>query len=230
MRLIDYLECQDVILTWILTKLYNEGPPQTSWNYVLSMRHHHELPLTGVMELHPDHEAPPRNHREIMSWPMRRHHEISPRNSWNYILIMRHYNETFVELRPDHTKIMSHQPSMKFSCISISFQYIINHLTTFHTYIMSNSSISAHTIRYYMHIHILHTLNRVIQTKLTINNQKHGKEQPWSKFMHQSRSSQGPSLRRKRSFAQATGPRLDETTNRESCKIREFSLGRVLLA
>jgi len=26
-----------------------------------------------------------------------------------------------------------------------------------------------------MHIHILHTLNRVIQTKLTINNQKHEK-------------------------------------------------------
>jgi len=25
-----------------------------SWNYILSMRHHHELPLTGVMELRPD--------------------------------------------------------------------------------------------------------------------------------------------------------------------------------
>jgi len=41
-------------LPWILTKLYNEAPPRTSWNYVLSMRHHHELPLTGVMELRPD--------------------------------------------------------------------------------------------------------------------------------------------------------------------------------
>ena len=29
------------------------------WNYVLTMRHHHELPLTGVMELRLDHEAPP---------------------------------------------------------------------------------------------------------------------------------------------------------------------------
>ena len=53
-RLIDSLECQDVILTWILTKFYNEAPPLTLWNYVLSMRHHHELPLIGVMELHID--------------------------------------------------------------------------------------------------------------------------------------------------------------------------------
>jgi len=45
-------------------------PPQTSWNNVLSMRHHHELPLTGVMKLHPDHEAPPHDHRRITSWPM----------------------------------------------------------------------------------------------------------------------------------------------------------------
>jgi len=36
------------------------------------MRHHHELPLTGVMELRPDQ--------------MRHHHEISPRDSWNYAL------------------------------------------------------------------------------------------------------------------------------------------------
>jgi len=41
---------------------------------------------------------------------------------------------------------------------------------------------------------------------------------------------QGPSLRKKRSFAQATGPRLDETANREPCKIRESSLRQVLLA
>jgi len=81
-KLTDSLECQDAILT----KLYNEAPPRTSWNYVLSMRHHHELPLIGVMELRPDHETPPRNHRGIMSWPMRHHHEISPRASWNYVL------------------------------------------------------------------------------------------------------------------------------------------------
>jgi len=87
-RLIDSLECQDAILSWILTKLYNEAPPRTSWNYVLSMRHHHELQLIGVMELRPDHEAPPHNHRGIKSWPMRHHHE------------------TFMELRPDHTNIM----------------------------------------------------------------------------------------------------------------------------
>jgi len=81
-----------------------------------------------------------------------------------------------------------------------------------------------------MYIHVLHTLNRVIQTKLTINNQKHEKEQPWIKFPHQSYSSQGPSLMRERSFAQAIGPRLGETTNREPCKTRELSLRRALLA
>ena len=53
-RLIDSLECQDAVLTWILTKLYNEAPPRTSWNYVLSISHHHELLLTGVMELRVD--------------------------------------------------------------------------------------------------------------------------------------------------------------------------------
>jgi len=36
------------------------------------MGHHHELPLTGVMELRPDQ--------------LRHHHEVSPRGSWNYIL------------------------------------------------------------------------------------------------------------------------------------------------
>jgi len=37
------------------------------------MGHHHELPLTGAMELRPDQ--------------LRHHHEISPRDSWNYALI-----------------------------------------------------------------------------------------------------------------------------------------------
>jgi len=36
------------------------------------MGHHHELPLTGVMELRPDQ--------------LRHHHEVSPRGSWNYVL------------------------------------------------------------------------------------------------------------------------------------------------
>ena len=30
-------------LFWILTKLYNEVPPRTLWNYVLRMRHHDEI-------------------------------------------------------------------------------------------------------------------------------------------------------------------------------------------
>ena len=110
-RLTNSLECQDAILTWILTKLYNEAPPLTLWNYILSMRHHHEFLLIGVMELRHDHEAPPCNHRGITSWPMRHHHEISPRDSWNSVLTMRHHYETFVQLHPNHTKIMSHQPT-----------------------------------------------------------------------------------------------------------------------
>jgi len=36
------------------------------------MGHHHELPLTGVMELRPDQ--------------LRHHHEVSHRGSWNYAL------------------------------------------------------------------------------------------------------------------------------------------------
>jgi len=34
---------------------HHELPPKGSWNYVLTMRHHHET----FVELHPDHEAPP---------------------------------------------------------------------------------------------------------------------------------------------------------------------------
>jgi len=49
-------------------------------------------------------------------------------------------------------------------------------------------------------------------------------------FSRQSRSSQGLSLKRKGSFAQAIGPRLSEAVNREPCKTREFSLRRALLA
>jgi len=36
------------------------------------MKHHHELPLPRVMELRADQ--------------LRHHHEISPRDSWNYVL------------------------------------------------------------------------------------------------------------------------------------------------
>jgi len=34
----------------------------------------------------------------------------------------------------------------------------------FHARVIPNSSTPAHTIRYYMHIHILHTLNRANQS------------------------------------------------------------------
>ena len=66
--LTDSLECQDAILTWILTKLYNEAPPQT------------------FVELCPNHETPPwaptnRGHG-ITSWPW----GTTTKPSWNYIL------------------------------------------------------------------------------------------------------------------------------------------------
>jgi len=52
-----------------------------------------------------------------------------------------------------------------------------------------------------MHVHILHTQNRVFQAKHTINNQRHGKNSHGAK----------PQT----SLAQATGSRLGETANRE---------------
>ena len=55
------------------------------------MRHHHELPLTGVMELRPDQ--------------LRYHHEISPRDSWNYTLTIE-VPPQIVELHPNQTNIM----------------------------------------------------------------------------------------------------------------------------
>ena len=110
-RLTDSLEYQDAILTWILTKLYNEAPPRT----FVELRPNHETPPWapttkkghGIMSWH---EAPLRNHHGITFWPMRHHHEISPRDSWNYVL--------------NHTKFISHQPSIKLSCIPIPCQNV----------------------------------------------------------------------------------------------------------
>jgi len=130
-RLTDSLECQDAILTWILTKLYNEAPPR------------------NPVKLRPDHEAPPwtptsRGHG-ITSWPW----GTTTKPSWNYVLT----NEAppwdltyrFMELRPkpyqNHVsptkyKIVMHTNSMP--------TFITNHPFMFHTKIIPNSSISAH--------------------------------------------------------------------------------------
>jgi len=59
-----------------------------------------------------------------------------------------------------------------------------------------------------MHIHIYHTLNKVTQSYKWSSTKNRGKK---NKFLNQSRLSYGPSLRRKRPFAQATSPRLGET-------------------
>ena len=68
-RLTNSLERQNAILTWILTKLYNEAPP---WTFV---------------KLCPNHEAPPwaptnRGHG-ITSWPW----GTTTKPLWNYVLI-----------------------------------------------------------------------------------------------------------------------------------------------
>ena len=63
-----------------------------------------------------------------------------------------------------------------------------------------------------------------------ITNQRQGNEQIQSKPLLQPRSSHGPSLKRKRSFTQAAGPRWGETTNRGVCWVREFSLRGALLS
>jgi len=65
-RLTDSLECQDAILTWILTKLYNEAPP---WTFV-----------------GPKHEVPPwaptNRGYGFTFWPW----ETTTQPSWNYVL------------------------------------------------------------------------------------------------------------------------------------------------
>jgi len=71
------------------------------WNYVLMLRHHHELSLGGSMGLRPLDEAPP------------------------WALTMK-----VMGLRPTHTLSMFHQPLIEFSCTSISCQYIYTKLTT----------------------------------------------------------------------------------------------------
>jgi len=43
--------------------MYNEAPPRDPWNYVLTVRHHHE----AFVELRPGLEAPPRRPRGITS-------------------------------------------------------------------------------------------------------------------------------------------------------------------
>jgi len=103
-RLFDSLKCQDAIFIWILTELYNEAPPRTSWNYVLSMRHHYELSLTRVMELRPD------------QWG------TTTQPSWNYVLttpescfsnqhkVIIHTNSmlTFITNHPIHVTCQDH--------------------------------------------------------------------------------------------------------------------------
>jgi len=99
---------------------------------------------------------------------------------------MRHHHETIVELRPDRTKFMFLQPRQ----VIIHTNSISTFVTTHPIHITCQDHAklinSAHTIKDYMHIHILHALNRVFQLNPTTNNQKHGKEH---KSLHQSRLS-----------------------------------------
>jgi len=94
-----------------------------------------------------------------------------------------------MELRPksyqNHVSPTIHKVIMHTHLMLI---FITKHPIRFHTKIIPKSSIPAYTIRYYMHIHILHTLNRVLQPSIQLTIQKHGKEH---KFLYQSRSSYG---------------------------------------
>jgi len=66
-----------------------------------------------------------------------------------------------MELRPkpqqNHISPTNHKVIMHINSMPT---FITNHPIRFHTKVIPNSSIPAHTNRYYMHIHILHTLNR----------------------------------------------------------------------
>ncbi|QCD94091.1 hypothetical protein DEO72_LG5g2170 [Vigna unguiculata] len=119
-------------------------------------------------------------------------------------------------------------------------------LATLTTRIIPNSSIPVHTIRYYMHIHILHTLNRVLHPIIqptTKNMERIAIEQIpapvslkpgiFAQAKEVFRSSYKPSLRRdcqqralqvSRVLAWTSPPRLSETAIRS--KVR--SLPRVL--
>jgi len=68
-------------------------------------------------------------------------------------------------------------------------------------------------IKYYMHTHILHTLNKALQPTM----------QPTTKNMEKNTNFST-------SLAQATSPRLGETANGTHNKVCEFLLGRDLLA
>jgi len=116
MRLTDSLEFQDVILTWILTKLYNEAPAKPSWNYVLTMRHHHELPPKRVMELRPDHEAPPwdltKRFMKLRPKPYQNHASPTQHRIFMHTNLMPIYitNHPIMLHTKDHTKLINSSP------------------------------------------------------------------------------------------------------------------------
>jgi len=131
-------------------------------NYIL--RHHHETLLRG-------------------SWNyvhyLRHHHELSLRGSWNYVLrwgtTMNSHQEVhgitslyeappwtltkrFMELRPNHTIAMFHQPATIYQSIIVSCQYSTNQPTihVFH-FILNKVKSHSHLISYNIHGIILHS-------------------------------------------------------------------------
>jgi len=72
------------------------------------MGHHHELLLTGVMELRPDQ--------------LKHHHEVSPKGSWNYVLTTYDSYSTNQVILIMHISLMPtfyNQPSFMFHVKSI---------------------------------------------------------------------------------------------------------------
>ena len=106
---------------------------------------------------------------------------------------------------------MSHQSSMKLSCIPISFQYIINHPTIFHMYTMPNSSIPTYkpsnTCKF---THFMFYHNN--PTKHMANTQEQRRKQDLGTFSPSSRSGWKASLRREGLLAQASSFRLGESS------------------
>jgi len=121
--------------------IYTTAPP---WN--LTKR---------FMKLHPSHTTPP--------WDLtKRFMELRPSHTtppWNL-------TKSFIELRQTHTTIMSHQPTIDLSSITISCQYPTNQpsIHVFH-FILNITKTHSHLISYNIHgiIHHAFTVKHSIR-------------------------------------------------------------------
>ena len=160
---------------------------------------------------------------------MRSHQEVHEIMSITQGATMRFHQEVHgitSNSHHSHVSPTNHRFIMHINLMPISNQPT-NHDSCVHLY--QAHQFPVHTIIYYMHIHILHTLNRILQSII----------QPTTKKWKRTAIEQVPTLvslkpwtllRRKELFAQATGHRLGEIANKEHCRFHEFSLGQDLLS